>query len=74
METWSLIFLLFAKITRSIMKGVVYMFKFKKRKDMSLYERAVRAEKIYKWGLPIRIIIFPVMFIIKLYKWTYNED
>lgn len=56
------------------MKGVFYMFKFKKRKDMTLYERAVRADKIYKWGLPVRIIIFPVMLIIKLYKWTYNED
>lgn len=24
-------------------------------------------------GTPIRILIFPVMFVVKLYKWTYKD-
>lgn len=52
------------------------MFKFrgKKWRDMSLYERAVFMDILHKWLLPVRIIIFPIMFIIKVYKWTYDKE
>ena len=53
------------------------MFKFrgKKWKDMTFYEKAVFMEIIHKWTLPIRIIVFPIALLVKLYKWTYsNED
>ena len=57
------------------MKGVIYMFKFrgKKWKDMSFYEKVVFFELVHKWTLPIRIIVFPIALLVKLYKWTYSE-
>ena len=52
------------------------MFKFrgKKWKDMSFYERVVLMNIIHKWALPIRILVFPVALLVKLYKWTYSEE
>lgn len=52
------------------------MFKFrgKKWKEMSFYEKAVLMDIIHKWSLPIRILVFPIALMVKLYKWVYSED
>lgn len=51
------------------------MFKFrgKKWKDMSFYEKTVVFDIIHKWILPIRILVFPIVLLVKLYKWTYED-
>lgn len=49
-------------------------FRGKKWKDMSFYERAVVFDIIHKVALPIRILVFPIALLVKLYKWTYSED
>ena len=59
------------------MKGVTYImlkFRGKKWRDMSMYERLVFMEIVHKWTLPIRILVFPIALIVKLYKWTYNDE
>lgn len=52
------------------------MFKFrgKKWKEMSCYEKLVFMDILYKWMLPIRILLFPIMLLVKLYKWTYKDE
>lgn len=49
-------------------------FRGKKWKDMSFYEKTVFMDVLYKWMLPIRIILFPIALLVKLYKWTYNNE
>lgn len=52
------------------------MFKFrgKRWKDMNFYEKAAFMDIIHKWMLPIRILVFPIALIVKLYMWVYNKD
>lgn len=52
------------------------MFKFrgKKWEELTGYEKLELNELIYKWALPIRIVLFPIMLLKKLYKWTYTEE
>ena len=49
-------------------------FRGKKWADMNFYERTVFMDIVYKWTLPIRIFIFPIVLLIKLYKWTYDIE
>ena len=56
------------------MTYIMFKFKGKKWKDMRGYDRVVLMNKIYKWALPIRILVFPIALLVKLYKWTYEED
>lgn len=45
-----------------------------KKSERTIREQAELADFLYKWvGSLIRIIIFPVMLIVKLYKWTYED-
>ena len=45
-----------------------------KKSERTIREQAELNDFFYNWiGLPIRIIIFPVMLIVKLYKWTYEN-
>jgi hypothetical protein len=47
----------------------------KKKVNRTILEQAVLDDWVYKWfGTPIRIIIFPVMLLVKLYKRAYNYD
>lgn len=46
-----------------------------KKDERTMMEQARLDDWLYKWiGTPIRIIIFPIMLIVKLYKWTYNIE
>ena len=51
------------------------MFKFngKKWEDMDFREKLEAMDVIHKWLLPIRILVFPIALVVKLYKWTYEE-
>lgn len=45
-----------------------------KKSERTIREQVQLNDWICKWvGLPIRILIFPVMLIVKLYKWTYDN-
>lgn len=44
-----------------------------KKNDRNPYEQAELEDWLFAWfGTPIRVIIFPVMLLVKLYKWTYD--
>lgn len=46
-----------------------------KKDERTMLEQAKLDDWLYKWiGTPIRIIIFPAMLIVKLYKWTYDIE
>lgn len=47
------------------------MFKIKRWKDMNEIEKWRRIGHI---RVPFKILLFPIMFLIKLYKWTYGEE
>jgi hypothetical protein len=54
------------KVIRKILKT--------KKCERTFIQRATLDDWLYKWvGTPLRVICFPVKFIIKLYKWTYNN-
>ena len=45
----------------------------KKKDERTIREQAELNDWFYKWVLtPIRIVIFPIMLLVKLYKWVYN--
>lgn len=45
-----------------------------KKSERTVVDKLILSEWIYTWlGAPIRVIIFPIMLVVKLYKWTYNE-
>ena len=45
-----------------------------KKGERTVREKAELNDFIYNWlGKPIRVIMFPVMLIVKLYKWTYEN-
>ena len=46
----------------------------KKKSDRTIREKMILSDWIYKICTPIRIIIFPVVLIVRLYKWTYNNE
>ena len=46
-----------------------------KKCERTIRERAILSDWLDKWvGTAIRIIVFPVMLIVRLYKWTYYRD
>ena len=45
-----------------------------KKSERTLRERLILSDWLYKLAAPIRIIIFPLALIVRLYKWTYNND
>ena len=72
-----------AKIANPFMrKGVYRMTKTKrileimrkKKCDRNIMEQCMLKDWIYNvFGTPIRIIVFPVALLVKLYKWTYSD-
>ncbi len=49
----------------AILKGTL------KFKEIQEAEREERLKE--KLMLPVRIILFPVMLVVKIFKWTYND-
>ena len=46
-----------------------------KKDERSILEQAILDDWLWKWFVtPIRIIIFPIMLLVKLYKWTYDME
>lgn len=44
-----------------------------KKKDRNPYEQAELDDWLFVWiGTPIRVVLFPIMLLVKLYKWTYD--
>lgn len=47
----------------------------KKKSERTVMERVKLADWIDKWICPpIRVVIFPIMLIVRLYRWTYWEE
>ena len=44
-----------------------------KKCERTILEQVTLDDWLWDIAAPLRIIIFPVKFIIKLYKWTYNN-
>lgn len=45
-----------------------------KKKDRTIIEQLNLDHWLYTWiGTPLRILAFPIMLIVKLYKWTYKD-
>lgn len=44
-----------------------------KKRNRTVWEQLELTDWINKWiGTPIRIIVFPIALVVKLYRWTYD--
>lgn len=45
-----------------------------RKSERTLVDQLTLNDWVYTWvGAPIRVILFPIMLVVKLYKWTYSD-